>query len=90
MDRFWDEFSKSTIVSGLLALMVWCAIIYLAITTSEVPEVLAVGGGAIIGYFFRVKSEAQTARIQASIIESAETIHGSAKYTQDCSCPEDG
>ena len=49
-EQFWNEFNKSTIVSGILALAVWGAIIYLAVTNVPVPDVLGAGGGLILGY----------------------------------------
>jgi len=62
MERFWDEFSRSTITSGILAILVWGAIIYLAVVGMDLPDALTVGGGSIIGYFFAAKSNAQSAR----------------------------
>ena len=64
-ERFWNEFNKSTIVSGILALAVWGAVIYLAIAGIDIPEVLGAGGGLILGYFFGARSGAQTERVQA-------------------------
>ncbi len=61
-NKFWNEFTKGTIIAGVLAVMIWSAIIFLAVTSREMPEVLAVGGGAIVGYFFRVRTNAQISR----------------------------
>lgn len=66
-ERFWNEYSKSTIVSGILALMIWGAIVYLAINAQEVPDVLAVAGGAIIVYFYKAKDDARAARLSAGL-----------------------
>ena len=78
MERFWDEFSKSTITSGVLAILVWGAIIYLAITSMDLPDALTVGGGSIIGYFFAAKSNAQSARThkarEEELIDMAEKV----------------
>ena len=65
-DRFWDMFSKSIIVSGILALAVWGAIIYLVIAQIEVPEVMGAAGSLILGFFFGARSGQQTERIQAA------------------------
>ena len=59
-DRFWDAFSKSMIVSGALALLVWCTILYLAIVQIPIPEVLGAGGALILGFFFGSRSGQQT------------------------------
>ena len=64
-EKFWAEFNKSTIVSGVLALSVWGAVIYLAVVGVEIPEVLGAGGGLILGYFFGARSGAQTERVKA-------------------------
>ena len=59
------EFNKSTIVSGLLAIAVWGAIIGLAVAGIAIPEVLAAGGALILGYFFGARSGQQAERVQA-------------------------
>lgn len=78
MERFWDEFSRSTITSGILAILVWGAIIYLAVMGMDLPDALTVGGGSIIGYFFAAKSNAQSARANkdrdAELQEMAEKV----------------
>ena len=65
-DRFWDALNKSILVSGLLALLVWGAILYLAIAKVEIPEVLSAGGSLILGYFFGSRSGQQIERVQAA------------------------
>jgi len=64
--KFWDAFGKSTIVSGALALLVWCAILYLSIAQIPIPDVLGAGGALILGFFFGSRSGQQTERIQAA------------------------
>lgn len=56
MDRFWDEFAKSNIISGVLAVGLTGAVIYLAVTGQPIPEVLAAALTAIIGFFFGTKA----------------------------------
>jgi len=65
-DRFWDAMNKSIVVSSVLALLVCLAICYLAVAQKEVPEVLTLGFGTILGFFFGARSGQQTERIQAS------------------------
>ena len=65
-ERFWDAMNKSIVVSSVLALLVCLAIVYLAIMGREVPEVLTLGFGTILGFFFGARSGQQTERIQAS------------------------
>lgn len=55
MDWFKDQFAQSNIISGVLALLVWCAVIYLAVTGAAIPDVLIAGGMAIIAFFFGSK-----------------------------------
>ncbi len=65
-ERFWDAMNKSIVVSSVLALLVCLAIVYLAIIQAEIPEVLTLGFGTILGFFFGARSGQQTERIQAS------------------------
>ena len=64
--QFWSAMSKSIVISGLLALGVWGAIIYLAIAQVPVPDGLMAGGSLILGFFFGARSGQQTERIQAA------------------------
>lgn len=54
---YWlrSQWEKSNIISGLLALAIWGAIIYLSIAGRDPPPVLVAAGGAIITVFFRSK-----------------------------------
>ena len=56
--RIWLQkaWSKNTIISGLLAIMVWAVICYLSIIGREVSPILAAAGGAVIAYFFKAKA----------------------------------
>jgi len=55
MDWFKEQFEQSTIISGLLALGVWGAIITLSVQQVPVPDILYAGGMAVIGFFFGSK-----------------------------------
>ena len=72
--KFWEEFGKSNIISGLLALAVWAAIIYLSVAGQPVPEVLVSGGLAVIGFFFgsKVGEQSERLRKQAHNLERKE------------------
>ena len=67
MNRFWDEFSKSNVISGILALIIWGVICYLAVVSLPVPEVLVGGGLSIIGFFFGSKAGTQAERLRSRI-----------------------
>lgn len=84
MDRFWNEFSRSTITSGILALFIWGVIGYLAIVGRDLPDALIGGGGAIIGYFFAAKSTAQSARASR---DRDEELREMAEKVCDCRDP---
>lgn len=64
MHEFWNQFNKSTIMSGILALAVMCAVIYLAVTGQPIPDVLAASASVIIGFFFGARSGQQAERVQ--------------------------
>jgi len=67
MERFWDEFNRSTITSGLLAIIIWGVIGYLAITGQPIPDALIGAGSMIVGYFFKSKSDSQLTRMMKDI-----------------------
>jgi uncharacterized membrane protein len=67
MEFLWREFAKSNIISGLLAIAVWGAIIFLAVTSRDVPEVLVSGGLAVIGFFFGSKVGEQSERLRSEV-----------------------
>ena len=52
-----QQWSKSNIISGFLAIGIWSVIMYLSIMQIDVPPILASAGGAIIMYFYKVKTE---------------------------------
>jgi len=55
MEWVKQEFSKSNIISGLLAIAIWGAVIYLAVIQVEIPDLLYAGGMSIIAFFFGSK-----------------------------------
>lgn len=55
MAWFQEQFAKSNIISGALALAIWGAVIYLAVSQLPIPDILYVGGATIIGFFFGAK-----------------------------------
>ena len=55
MKWFQGQFAKSNIISGVLALAIWGAVIYLAIAQLDIPDILYFGGSAVIGFFFGTK-----------------------------------
>lgn len=52
-----DQWSKSNIISGIIAIGVWGAIIALAFQGRDIPAILATAGGAIIVFFYRAKGQ---------------------------------
>jgi uncharacterized membrane protein len=55
MEWFKQEFARSNIISGFLAIAIWGAIIYLAVVQVAVPDILYVGGTTVIAFFFGSK-----------------------------------
>lgn len=70
---FSEQFSQSIIISGVLALAIWGAIIYLAIAQVPVPEILYFGGASVIGFFFGSKVGQSQGAFAA---RSAKHLHG--------------
>lgn len=59
-DKFIDLFKTSALIQGAMALTCTGAIIYLAVTTKPIPEVLVGVVMAIIGYYFGTKERQAT------------------------------
>lgn len=55
MGWFKQEFAKSNIISGFLAMAIWGAIIYLAVVQAPVPDILYVGGTSVLAFHFGSK-----------------------------------
>lgn len=55
MIKFWELMEKNVLVSSLLATGLVGAVIYLAVTGQEVPEIIAALCGTVVGYFFGAK-----------------------------------
>lgn len=66
MPNFWSLLKESVIIQGVLTLGLWGAIIFLAVTGAEVPEILTTGGVAILGFWFGSKtaSVAMTKKVE--------------------------
>jgi len=60
MQWFKAEFGKSTIVSGLLAVVIVSVICYLAIVQVPIPDVLVAACSGVIAFFFGAKQGART------------------------------
>jgi len=55
MEWLKEQFSQSTIISGLLALGIWGAIIALALMQAPIPDILYAGGMTVAAFFFGTK-----------------------------------
>lgn len=63
MPMFWELMEESVIVQGLLALATTGAVIYLSVIGHPIPDELAMGWLATIGFFFGSKGEVQAKKI---------------------------
>ena len=55
MDWLKDQFSRSNIISGLLALAIWGAVIALSLQQAPIPDILYAGGMSVVAFFFGTK-----------------------------------
>ncbi|GAH26768.1 unnamed protein product [marine sediment metagenome] len=62
MAKFWEHWGKSTIVSGIIALLLVVTACYAVVTETPVPDYFSYTLGLVTGFFF---SEKVTKRIQA-------------------------
>jgi uncharacterized membrane protein YfcA len=69
MEGFWDQFAKSNIISGVMALGLTGAVIYLAVTGQPIPDLLGAALTSIIGFFFgtKVGEREGAAKVQRSV-----------------------
>lgn len=56
-----EQFERSTIISGVLAIAIWGAIIYLACVQGPIPDIMYFGGASVVGFFFGSKVGEQNA-----------------------------
>lgn len=57
MEKFWELWEKSTIVSGLIALAMVGASIYCIVAGITLPDYFQIALGVIIGFFFSDKAK---------------------------------
>ena len=50
-----EQWEQSNVISGVLALGIWGAVIYLAVAQLDIPDILYFGGSAVVGFFFGTK-----------------------------------
>ena len=55
MQTFWTLLKESIIVQSLVTLTLVCAVVYLAVTGQEVPELLSHLTTTVIGFWFGTK-----------------------------------
>lgn len=64
MERFWKLLEQSTIISGLIALTIVGAVVYLAVSGQPVPDLLGQALLIVISFFFGTKVGTITERDQ--------------------------
>ena len=57
MSTFWNLLKDSVITQGLVTLALTVTVCYLGVTGQPVPELVAYGFTAVLGYFFGVKTQ---------------------------------
>jgi hypothetical protein len=65
---FWDSFRESVILQGLLTVMLWGVACYMFIVGRSIPDLLAMGCGAVITFWFTSKT---TRAVEASVAKAA-------------------
>ena len=62
MSKLADAFISSVVIQGTLTLGLWGTIIYMSVNGRDIPDLLAVGGGAILTFWFKTKTEARASK----------------------------
>lgn len=63
MDRFWNAWDKSTVVSGILAVGLMVVVGYLAVTGQEIPQTISLAFVSLIAWFFGSRGKDQERRL---------------------------
>ncbi len=77
---FAELLHQSVIFQGILTLMVWGAVVFISIyqmvydLPSMIPDVLGVGAGAIIAYFFANKDRIQGVKELNTVARAMSTM----------------
>ena len=69
MNHLYGLLEQSVLISGFIASLFTCVILYQWATGVSVPDAEAAMYGAIISYFFRTRGEQQAANMVQSIKE---------------------
>lgn len=67
MEWFKDQFAKSNIISGILAIAIWGVILYLSIVGQPIPDILIAGGASILAFFYDAKKDNQKSLRRAKL-----------------------
>lgn len=62
MNMFWNLMERSTITSGVIAIVLVVTVCYCAVIGGETPPVLVAALGTVIGFFFSQKATDAKAR----------------------------
>ena len=63
VNKFWEMCDKSVVISGVLALMLVAAVVYLAVTGQPIPEALLALASGACGYYFGAGKARDTAQV---------------------------
>ena len=67
MSEFWTALKESIITQSILTLVIWAAVIYLACTGQSIPEILGVGAGTILGFWFGSKNQFALSQVRKEL-----------------------
>ncbi len=70
MDRFWDAWEKSTVVSGTLAMGLMVIVGYLAVSGQDIPDTISLAFVSVIAWFFGAKGRDATRRAVEAALRS--------------------
>lgn len=62
MERFWDLFERSYIITGVLSVLLVGGALYMAIQGQTPPDWLSAGVSIILGFFFGQKAGTNAAK----------------------------
>jgi hypothetical protein len=66
MERFWDLFSRSMILSGFIVVLCMGSLCYLAVTGQVIPQILVDINLIVVSFFFGTRASNNEAAARAS------------------------
>jgi uncharacterized membrane protein YfcA len=76
MSTFWELVKESVITQSILTVLLWSAVVYLAVTGQAIPDLLSIAATSVLGFWFGSKVSYTKAINQAELNTLKEKDNG--------------